>query len=230
MAEPAIKRALLVVDMQEDFCPPNGSLQVPNGRSIIPLINRLLGSSKFALKIATKDWHPPSHVSFAANHPGRVPFSDSVTITNPRNPLEKYTTTLWPVHCVQETPGAALVSELDTSLLDKIIEKGTDPRVEMYSAFYDPFSPPHVSDSGLTQTLREAKITHVYVVGLAGDYCVRSTAADAHAQGFETVVIDQGTKAVYPGDEWEKCKKDMAKEGVKVVSVDSQEVRVLFEQ
>ena len=108
-----------------------------------------------------------------------------------------------------------------------MIEKGTDPRVEMYSAFYDPLRSPTVSDSGLAAALREAGATHVYVVGLAGDYCVRSTAVDAAAEGFMTYMIEEGTRAVDPGS-WEVCKAEIEKEGVRLVTEDGPEVRKLL--
>ncbi|KAK4129158.1 nicotinamidase [Parathielavia appendiculata] len=218
MTNPGFRPALLVVDMQEDFCPPNGALPVPEGRSIIPLINTLLSLPTFHLKIATKDWHPPDHISFASNHTNTTthttkrPFLDTTTITNPHNPSETYTTRLWPVHCVQSTPGASLVPELATAQLTHTIEKGQDPRVEMYSAFYSPLKDPRVSDSGLAALLRSHGITHVYVVGLAADYCVRCTAEDAVAEGFETYVVEEGTRAVDPGL-WGGCKAEMVGKG-----------------
>ncbi|KAK1829909.1 Pyrazinamidase/nicotinamidase [Podospora conica] len=227
MTGSAFRPALIVVDMQEDFCPPNGSLPVPHGRAVIPLINTLLALPSFVLRVGTKDWHPPSHISFASNHPGKQPFVDTCVVTNPLNPAESYSTRLWPDHCVQDTPGAALVPELDAARLDRVVEKGTDPRVEMYSAFYDPLKNPRVSDSGLAGVLREAGATHVYVVGLAGDYCVRCTATDARAEGFTTYVVEEGTRAVDPGA-WEACRAEMEAEGVEVVSKDGPEVRRLF--
>ncbi|KAK0632633.1 Isochorismatase-like protein [Immersiella caudata] len=221
--------ALIVVDMQEDFCPPNGSLPVPSGRTITPLINSLLALPSFVLRIGTKDWHPPNHISFASNHPGKSPFTDTCIVTNPYNPAESYETRLWPDHCVQHSPGAELIPELEVSRLDKVIEKGTDPRVEMYSAFYDPLKNPRVSDSGLAAVLREAEVTHVFVVGLAGDYCVKCTATDAHAEGFTTYVVDEGTKAVDAAG-WEACKAEIQGCGVSVVSKDGPEVRRLLNQ
>ncbi|KAL2137266.1 hypothetical protein VTI74DRAFT_4997 [Chaetomium olivicolor] len=231
IADPAFRPALLVVDMQEDFCPPSGSLPVPDGRSITPFINTLLAQPTFALKIATKDWHPPNHISFASSHsatnPPKRPFLDCTTVTNPNNPSESYTTRLWPEHCVQHTRGAQLVPELDTSLVTHIIEKGIDARVEMYSAFYSPLSSPRFGDSGLAALLRGQGVTHVYVVGLAADYCVRYTAEDAVREGFETYVIEEGTRAVDPAG-WEGCKKEMEGMGVRVVRADGEEVRRLF--
>ncbi|KAH6853974.1 Isochorismatase-like protein [Chaetomium sp. MPI-CAGE-AT-0009] len=231
MAEPAFRPALLVVDMQEDFCPPNGSLAVAEGRDIIPLINALLAlpRSTLPLKIATKDWHPPDHVSFARNHttPPKQPFTDTTTITNPLNPAEQYTTRLWPAHCIQDTPGAALIPELAAGQLTHTITKGTDPRLEMYSAFYAPLSSPRVSDSGLAGLLRAAGTTHVYVVGLAADYCVRRTAEDAAREGFAAVVIEEATRAVELAG-WAACKAEMEREGVRVVGWEGEEVRRLF--
>lgn len=128
---------------------------------------------------------------------------------------------------MQETPGAALAAELDAARLDRVVEKGTDPRVEMYSAFYDPLKRPRVSDSGLAGVLKEAGATHVYVVGLAGDYCVRCTAVDARAEGFTTYIVEEGTRAVDPGG-WEACRAEIEAEGVMVVSKDGPEVRRLF--
>ncbi|KAL2154642.1 hypothetical protein VTH82DRAFT_3318 [Thermothelomyces myriococcoides] len=233
MADPAFRPALLVVDMQEDFCPPNGALAVHEGRDIVPLINELLAlpSTTFPLKIATKDWHPLDHISFAANHDGdgeggkKRAFLDTTVVTNPHNPSEWYETRLWPVHCVQSTPGAELVPELDTSQLTHTIEKGTDPRVEMYSAFYDPLNNPRVSDSGLASLLHAHSITHVYVVGLAADYCVRCTAEDAAREGFASYIIEEGTRAVDPAA-WEGCKRKLEEAGVKIVGWEGPEVNI----
>ncbi|RDW73227.1 hypothetical protein BP6252_07134 [Coleophoma cylindrospora] len=215
--------ALIIVDVQEDFCPPNGSLAVPDGRSIVPAINTLL-SLPFALKIATQDWHPADHVSFAANHPGASPYTSTTTITNPSNPAESYTTQLWPVHCIQDTPGAALIPELAHSQLDRVIQKGTHQAVEMYSAFYDPLTAPRCVDSGLSAILKERGVTHVYVVGLAADYCVRATAIDAVREGFVTYVVREGTRAVDQG-KWEREGEKEA-EGLGVGFVGLGEVRL----
>ncbi|KAI8955512.1 isochorismatase [Xylaria longipes] len=220
--EDDFRPALIVVDLQEDFCPPNGSLAVSNGRDVVEPINKLL-ELPFELKVATKDWHPRDHVSFAANHPGKEPFVDSVTIVNPDNVTESYSSRLWPVHCVQGTTGAELLPELDVGRLDKIIEKGTDPRVEMYSPFYDPFTSPRVSDSGLVTLLRDHAVTDVYVVGLAGDYCVKSCAEDAAREGFRTYLIEEGTKPVDAAN-WPQCKTSLEGSGAKVVSMKGPEV------
>ncbi|KAM3428841.1 hypothetical protein MY4824_008601 [Beauveria thailandica] len=221
--------ALIVVDLQQDFCPPNGSLAVQDGRSITPLINTLL-RLPFALKIATRDWHPPSHVSFAATHPGSSPFTSTYTITHPSSAgdggggggiPQQYTTTLWPTHCVAQTPGAQLIPELDVARLHRVLDKGTRADREMYSAFWDPFGE---SDTGLAGLLRDAGVTHVYVVGLALDYCVRATAEHAAEAGFTTVVLEDATKAVFP-DRWNHVVAELQGKGVHVVSSTSSEVQ-----
>ena len=192
---------------------------------MIPTINQLL-ALPFALKIATKDWHPTGHISFAANHPGKQPFVDFVTVVNPSNADESYSSRLWPVHCVQDTAGAALVPELNTAAVDIIVEKGQDARVEMYSAFYDPLQRPRVSDSGLAARLKAKMVTDVYLVGLAGDYCVRSTAEDAKSEGFAVWIVEDGTRPVDPAL-WEQTKAEIRAAGVHVISSDSPEVRRL---
>lgn len=218
--------ALIVVDFQEDFSPPSGSLAIPEGRDIAPTVNELLSLPSFAVRIATLDWHPADHISFAANHDSKQPFVDTTTIINPHNSSESYETRLWPVHCVQGSKGAELVPELAADKVDVVIKKGTDARVEMYSAFYDPFESPRVSDSGLAQALKDKGVTHVYVVGLAFDYCVKATAADAAKEGFVTYVIEEGTRAV-DAKVWDKCKEGLAGGGVKVVSMKGEEVQRL---
>ncbi|KAK8003592.1 hypothetical protein PG989_003311 [Apiospora arundinis] len=225
--------ALIVVDFQEDFCPPNGSLAVPEGRDIAHTVNELL-SLPFVTKIATKDWHPPNHISFADNHTGKQPFTDFTTVVNPANPEEHYESRLWPVHCVQGTPGAELVPELEAGHFDDavnggggIIEKGQDGRVEMYSPFYDNFTSPRGCDSGLAKRLRDAEITDVYVVGLAADYCVRSCAEDAAKEGFRAFVVEEGTRPV-DKEAWPQCKMELEKLGVKVVTMHSDEVQRLM--
>ncbi|KAK7967546.1 pyrazinamidase nicotinamidase protein [Apiospora aurea] len=244
-----IRPALIVVDFQEDFCPPvgnrsritsprrrhkadvelqNGSLAVPEGRDIAPVVNQLL-SLPFVTKIATKDWHPASHVSFAANYANKQPFTDYATVVNPANPDERYETRLWPVHCVQGTPGAELVPELEAGKIDEgaVVEKGQDPRVEMYSPFYDKFEHPRGCDSGLAKRLRDAQITDVYVVGLAADYCVRSCAEDAAKEGFRSFIVEEGTRPV-DKDNWTQCRAELEKQGVKVVTMQSNEVQRLM--
>ncbi|KAI9170774.1 Nicotinamidase [Paramyrothecium foliicola] len=221
MAGSKFKAALLVVDFQEDFCPPNGSLAVPDGRAIAPTVNALL-ALPFAVKLATRDWHPRSHISFAANHAAAQPFTSSTTIVHPdEGDARSYDTTLWPVHCVQDTPGAQLVPELHAARLHSVLDKGTHPALEMYSAFYDPF---RVSDSGLAARLRDEGVTDVYVVGLAADYCVKATAEHAVDEGFNSFIVEQGTRPVMP-DKWAECRKEITAKGIKLVSEDGPEVK-----
>lgn len=158
---------------------------MPSALTLIPTLNKLL-TYPFATKIATKDWHPQTHISFASNHaaPANVPFESETTIANPLNADEKITTRLWPDHCVQNTLGADLHPDLDVRLFDQIVNKGHDERVEMYSAFAAPFAHPVVAESELDGLLKGKGITDVFVVGLALDYCVFHTACDAAKRGY----------------------------------------------
>lgn len=195
------------------------------GRDIVPTINELL-SLPFALKVATKDFHPQDHISFASNHPApnNKPFESTVTITNPNNPNETQETRLWPDHCVQGTKGSELVPELDAGKVDTIVEKGQDKRVEMYSAFADPFKSPCVARSHLAKTLRDASITDVFVVGLAADYCVKYTAIDSQKEGFRTWVVGDATKAVDPAS-LNDVHGEYKKAGVSVIGKDAAEIQ-----
>jgi nicotinamidase-related amidase len=201
----------------------NGSLAVTDGRNIVPTVNKLL-DLPFVIKVATKDWHPADHISFASNHAGKHPFTDFTVVVNPSNASEKYETRLWPDHCIQNTKGAELIPELDMKKIDKVIEKGQVKEVEMYSAFYDPLEKPRVSDSGLAGVLKEKGVTDVFVAGLAFDYCVKCTAVDAAKEGFKTVVIAEGTKAVDPS-RWDEVKEELKAQGVNVVGIDGEEIR-----
>ncbi|KAI5247512.1 Isochorismatase hydrolase [Aureobasidium subglaciale] len=227
-----IKAALIVVDLQEDFCPPKGSLAVTDGRSIAPIINDLL-KLPWALRVATKDMHPEDHISFATNHPppNNKPFESTITISNPHNPDETQTTQLWPVHCIAGSPGSELIPELDATKLDDIVEKGQDKRLEMYSAFCTPFLNPKIVETGLAKSLREKGVTHVFCVGLAADFCVKATAIDAAKEGFEAFVIREGTKGVEQGEETDKkLAHELKEQNVKMVSVDGPEVAKVRDQ
>lgn len=218
--------ALIIVDFQEDFCPPTGSLAVAGGRDIAPTINTLL-TYPFTLRIATKDFHPRDHISFASNHPApdNKPFESLITISNPSNPDENVTSLLWPDHCIQGTKGADLVPELDQTKIDHVVQKGLDRKVEMYSAFAAPFSNPPYAESGLGELLKEKSITHVYCVGLAFDYCVRCTAVDAAKLGFKTYVVDEGCRAVDPSTMARKAvQESLEQHGIEIVSMDSKEM------
>ncbi|KAK5091396.1 NAD(+) salvage pathway protein [Lithohypha guttulata] len=227
--------ALVVVDMQNDFCPPNGTLPVQDAKDTLPLINKLLESKAFKYKVATKDWHPPDHVSFAANHPepNNKPFESFIEMSNlvANKPDEKMQQRLWPVHCVQNTKGAELVPELKIDRVDLIVEKGSDPRVEMYSAFSDSFGNMTAGEGGvnvdLAKVLREKGITHVYCVGIAGDYCLNYTALDSAKAGFKTIVIEEAQRSVDPST-WLNVLKGFKSNQVEVVSEDSDQVQQLL--
>ncbi|RMZ68522.1 pyrazinamidase nicotinamidase [Pyrenophora seminiperda CCB06] len=205
-------------------------MSVTGGRDIVPTINELL-AYPFALKVATKDYHPRDHISFASNHtaPNNKPFESTFTIKNPLDPEETQETRLWPDHCIQGTKGAELLPELLVSKVDRIIEKGQDKRVEMYSAFADPFQSPCVAKSDLAETLRTAGITDVYVVGLAADYCVKYTAMDAQKEGFKTWVISDAVKAVDPSS-MDDVHKEYAEIGVTVIAKGDAQIQKVKER
>ena len=181
-------RALILVDLQNDFC-PGGALAVANGDETIAIANRLL--PHFATVAATQDWHPANHGSFAANHPGKQPYE--------MIDLHGLMQVLWPVHCVQDTPGAELRGDLDRSRITEVFHKGTDPAIDSYSGFFDNGKR---KATGLAEWLRSRWVQQVYVMGLATDYCVRATAMDARSLGFDVWVVQDGCRAVEvkPGD------------------------------
>ncbi|ACC70218.1 bifunctional nicotinamidase/pyrazinamidase [Paraburkholderia phymatum] len=173
---------LLVVDVQNDFM-PGGALAVARGDEIVPLVNRL--ARRFSHVVLTQDWHPPSHVSFASNHAGRQPFE---TMTLPYGEQ-----VLWPAHCVQNTPGAALHADLDIPHARAVIRKGHHARVDSYSAFLEA---DRTTPTGLAGYLRDTGVTRVWCCGLATDYCVAWSALDARAAGFAVAVIEDATRAI----------------------------------
>ena len=223
------KTGLAVIDVQNDFCEPSGSLAVKGGRELAGVWNDLL-SLPFAVKLATKDFHPADHISFASQHPGKEPFTSTHTIKNPENADgdEPFTTLLWPDHCVQDTPGCELIAELDKSKLTKIIEKGQDKRVESYSAFGPVYRKPPVSMSGLADQLKEAGVTDLFVVGLAFDFCVKHTAIDAVEHGFKTFVIEDATKAVDQSEEGlASLRNELQEKGVHIIGLKSKELDLI---
>ena len=176
--------ALILVDIQNDFL-PMGALPVPEGDAVISVANRAAMSPAFDLIVATQDWHPRDHSSFAANHPGRNP-GDVIH-------LDGLAQILWPVHCVQNTPGAEFASGLAIDRVEHVFQKGTDPRIDSYSGFFDNG---HRKGTGLGDFLRARHVTHVFILGLATDYCVKFTALDARMLRFGTTVIVAGCRAV----------------------------------
>ena len=174
---------LLVVDVQPDFM-PGGALPVPEGHLVVPVINRLL-AGPFRHAVATQDWHPPGHSSFASAHPGRAPFE---TIT-----VAYGVQTLWPDHCIQGTEGAALHAGLDQSRIELIVRKGFHPAVDSYSAFREN---DHETSTCLDVWLRARGFRRVFLVGLATDYCVAWSAEDAIRAGFEVAVVEDGCRSI----------------------------------
>lgn len=175
-------RALVLVDIQNDFC-PHGALPVSEGDLVVPVANRLM--PHFDLVVATQDWHPPDHISFAVNHPGRVP-GEVVTVQGKPQ-------ILWPVHCVRETRGAAFVPDLNAARIDRVFHKGTEVLRDSYSGFFDN---DHVSATGLEEFLRGRLVRDLYVAGLATDYCVKFTVLDACQLGFRTHLILDACRGV----------------------------------
>lgn len=175
-------KALIVVDIQNDFL-PGGALAVPSGDAVIAPTNALMETVDVV--VATQDWHPASHGSFAAEHEGRAP-GDVID-------LHGLPQVLWPVHCVQNSPGAAFAAGLRVSRFAAVFQKGTDPRVDSYSGFFDNGQR---HDTGLAAWLRERGVGEVHVAGLATDYCVRFTALDAARCGFHTVVHADACRGV----------------------------------
>jgi nicotinamidase/pyrazinamidase len=173
---------LLIIDVQNDFC-PGGALAVADGDVTVPVINRL--SERFGHVAVTQDWHPSGHSSFATSHPGFAPFETIAMSYGPQ--------TLWPDHCVQGTPGAALHPLLSTERAELIIRKGFRPEVDSYSAF---FENDRRTPTGLAGYLRERGLKKIFLVGLATDYCVHYSAVDARRLGFDTVVIEAGCRAI----------------------------------
>lgn len=195
-------KALLIIDMQNDFL-PGGSLEVSEGDVVIPVINTI--QDKFELVIATQDWHPEGHGSFASSHEGKKPM-DKTDL----NGLEQI---LWPDHCVQGSEGAEFTKELDMRKVEAIFRKGMDPGIDSYSGFYDNG---HKKSTGLADYLRGRNVTEVFVTGLAGDVCVNYTIMDALKEGFNTTLIIDGTRPVNK-EAFEEAVENMKKNGVKIL-------------
>jgi nicotinamidase/pyrazinamidase len=175
-------KTLVLVDIQNDFL-PGGALAVPDGDAIVPIVNRLL--PRFDLVVATQDWHPADHGSFAANHAGKKPFENIELNSLPQ--------TLWPAHCVQNTGGACFAPGLDTRRVARVFPKGTDPRVDSYSGLFDNG---RRSSTGLAEWLKEKGAEELWVCGLATDFCVKFTALDAVAEGFRVHLITDACRGI----------------------------------
>ena len=199
------QKALILVDLQNDFL-PGGALAVPEGDEVVPVANLL--QLHFDRVVATQDWHPADHGSFAANHPGKSP-GDLIQLAGQPQ-------ILWPVHCVQGTPGAELAPGLERPKIEKVFFKGVDREVDSYSAFFDNAAQ---RSTGLGEYLRETGVGEIYVMGLATDYCVQFSAIDAARLGFKTRAIEDGCRGVdlQPGDS-ARAFEAMRHAGVEIVS------------
>jgi nicotinamidase/pyrazinamidase len=181
-------RALIVIDIQNDFL-PGGALAVPDGDAVIAVANALM--PRFPLVVATQDWHPPEHASFAVNNPG--------TRVGQVLEVEGAPQVMWPSHCVQGTRGAELAEALDRAKIAAVVPKGVDPAIDSYSGFFDN---QRRRATGLAELLQGRGVDEVVVLGLATDYCVKFTALDALSLGLKTTVVEDGCRGVEltPGD------------------------------
>lgn len=208
------RSVLLVIDMENDFL-PGGALAVPDGDAVIPVINRVM--PLFPLVVATRDWHPPGHISFASRHEGKEPGQTAEVAYGEQ--------VMWPEHCVQATHGAMFPEELDQRPFNLILHKGTRKDLDSYSAF---FENDRTTSTGLEAYLAGMGVEKVFVCGLAEDVCVSFTAQDARRLGFETFVIQDATRGVdIPEGNLEEARQTMREKGVKRVS--SQEVQEMAE-
>lgn len=197
-------KALILVDIQNDFL-PGGALAVPDGDKVIPISNKL--QAVFPIVVATQDWHPANHGSFAGSHPGRKVF-DQIE-------LNGIPQTLWPVHCVQNTKGAELAATLNHKRITKVFPKGTDPGIDSYSGLFDNG---HRKSTGMGEWLQAQGVTEVFVCGLATDYCVKFTALDAVGMGFKTHFIEDASCGVnLRPDDVKNAIQEMKRAGITTV-------------
>lgn len=194
--------ALLVIDVQNDFC-PEGALAVPKGDEVVPVVNRLI--PRFAHVLLTQDWHPPGHRSFASAHAGKKPFETAE--------MPYGTQVLWPDHCVQETEGADFHWDLEDGKAELILRKGFRPEIDSYSAF---FENDRKTPTGLSGYLRTRGFKRLFMVGLATDFCVHYSAVDGAALGFEVVVLEDGCRAIDLAGSLAGAKTAMAQAGVRL--------------
>ncbi len=201
-----MKRTLILVDIQNDFL-PGGALAVPEGDQVVPVANCIM--EKFDLVVATQDWHPPDHGSFASQHAGKN-IGDFVDL----NGVEQI---LWPDHCVQNTTGAAFAPGLNLDGIMHVVKKGMDRGIDSYSGFFDN---DHAKATGLEDYLRRQEANDLWIMGLATDYCVKFSALDARRLGFNIAMIKEGVRGVEisPGD-CEKAIQEMREAGVNMISM-----------
>jgi nicotinamidase/pyrazinamidase len=198
---------LLIVDMQNDFC-PGGGLAVPRGDEIVPLVNRL--AARFRHVVLTQDWHPRGHLSFASSYPGRTPYE---TVA-----LAYGTQVLWPDHCVQGTPGAGFRADLAVPHAELVLRKGYHREIDSYSAFVEN---DRKTSTGLAGYLRERGFTHVFVAGLAFDFCVRYSAEDAHRAGFQVTVVEDACRGIDVEGSMAQTRLRLAELGISCISAET---------
>lgn len=203
---PTASDILVLVDIQNDFC-PGGALAVPDGDAVVPVANRL--ARRFRSTILTQDWHPAGHRSFASAH-GRAPFDTVELSYGPQ--------VLWPDHCVQATEGAAFHPKLEVPMAELVIRKGFHPGIDSYSAFYEN---DRRTPTGLAGYLRERGFTRVFLAGLATDFCVAFSAEDAAGHGFETVVVEDGCRAIDMNGSLAAARQRLAAAGVRLIRSDA---------
>jgi nicotinamidase/pyrazinamidase len=196
-------KTLVLIDVQNDFM-PGGPLEVPEGNLIIPVINNCLGY--FDLVVATQDWHPKNHKSFASDHLNKKPFDRII--------LNGIHQTLWPDHCIQRTRGAELHEDIHSERIAAIFRKGMDTEVDSYSGFYDNN---HQLSTGLSGYLKEKGVSEIYFCGLAADICVYYSMLDAVLEGFSATLIEDASRPLYP-EKFDDIKCEIAKQGVLIVT------------
>ena len=196
-------KTLIIIDVQNDFM-PGGSLEVPDGDKIVPVINKI--QHKFDLVVAAQDWHPKDHVSFASNHMGKSTFDEIEIHGKPQ--------TLWPDHCVQGTEGAKFHSDLETQKWEAIFRKGTDKEIDSYSAFYDNG---HLKSTGLAGYLKEKGASQLFLCGLAADICVYYSIYDAFKEGFACFFIEDASRPL-DDENFKDLKKKMEYLGIQIIS------------
>jgi len=195
---------LLVIDVQNDFC-PGGSLAVPGGDTVVPVINGL--ARRFAHVVLTQDWHPPGHGSFASSHPGRQPFESIAVDYGPQ--------VLWPDHCVQGTTGAELRHDLLIPHAELVLRKGYRRAIDSYSAFYEN---DHRTPTGLAGYLRERGFRRVFLCGLAFDFCVRYSAEDACRENLTAIVVEDASRGIDMNGSVEATRRSFAECGIACVA------------
>ena len=196
-------KTLILIDVQNDFM-SGGPLEVPLANEVIPVINKI--QVNFDLVLATQDWHPKDHKSFASNHFGSKPFE--------KIKLHGVLQTLWPDHCIQGSEGAKLHKDIDSDRIAAIFRKGMDPEIDSYSGFYDNN---HTLSTGLSGYLKEKAITEIHFCGLAADICVYYSILDSILEGFSTVLVEDASRPLYP-DKFDDVKCELAKLGVRILT------------